>query len=406
MKKELQFVSPSKFQILGKTKDADLSNIGILKSGPAVTIKAIDRENRIIDFIISTAAVDRDNDTISIDGWDLANYKSNPVVLFAHDHWQMPVARSRQVFIADDSLQSKAEFTPKDLYPFGFMVFEFYANDFMRATSVGFKPQEWAYDEGRKYGVNFSKQELLEYSTVPVPSNPEALMQARAKGIDTNPLKAWCEQYLDDEKLLKDGKLDMGRPALERIRELASASGSPTIIDFGAMKSQLEAKPTPVPDPSKALVKTVQPLQQWGCKNAEHTHRTENEAELCEVRAAVEPTVIATVGAARPAVKAEVITEKAGRVLSAANETRLRGAATKGEEMAALIREVLAQLDEEEDDEEEGKTAKAETDAEWFPVDKDPDDLDITEAQLNDAIASVVGEGLKSEINAITGRVD
>ena len=39
---------------------------------------------RQIKFVISTEAVDRVNDSIAADGWELANFLKNPVVLWAH----------------------------------------------------------------------------------------------------------------------------------------------------------------------------------------------------------------------------------------------------------------------------------------------------------------------------------
>jgi hypothetical protein len=50
---------------------------------------------------------------------------------------------------------------------------------FLRATSVGFRPKrdKYSWNEERG-GIDFEEQELLEFSVVPVPSNPEALLSA------------------------------------------------------------------------------------------------------------------------------------------------------------------------------------------------------------------------------------
>ena len=74
---------------------------------------------RSMRFVISTEGVDRDNDTIRASGWKLAGYRQNPVVLWAHDHKQLPVARCTDVHVEGDRLVAVAEFPTRDLYKFG-----------------------------------------------------------------------------------------------------------------------------------------------------------------------------------------------------------------------------------------------------------------------------------------------
>lgn len=155
-------------------------------------------EERVLRFSITTADVDRDRDTINVDGWDLSNYRMNPVVLFVHDYKQLPVARSLKEWLEDGKLKSDAQFVDKDTYPFGHTVYQMYKLGFMRAVSVGFLPTKWSWveDDDRPYGVDFQEQELLEYSAVPVPSNPYALQEAAKKGVDTEPLREWAYDVL------------------------------------------------------------------------------------------------------------------------------------------------------------------------------------------------------------------
>lgn len=154
-----------------------------------------------LDFVISTPNVDRDQDTISMDGWQLDNYRKNPVVLWAHDYKQAPVAKSLSEWIQDNKLKSTANFTSKDLNPFGYMIGQMYLKGFLNAVSVGFKSIEakWSADEEtRPWGIDYFKQELLEYSCCPVPANPEALLDAKSAGIDTEPMLDWVIRTLDE----------------------------------------------------------------------------------------------------------------------------------------------------------------------------------------------------------------
>ncbi len=165
----------------------------------------------LVEFIISTDGLDRDGDTIAVEGWNLANFHKNPVVPWAHDYGQPPVARAINTRIEDGSLKSKAMFTSKDLYPFGDMIGKMYTQKFLNAVSVGFDPTKFVYvdDSERKFGIDFLEQELLEYSAVPVPSNPQALIQARSKGIDIAPMKEYLEILMNTEANRKGLDMDV-----------------------------------------------------------------------------------------------------------------------------------------------------------------------------------------------------
>ena len=156
---------------------------------------------RRVTFTLSTETVDRMGDTIAADGWDLENYRKNPVVLFAHNSQSPPVGKSLREWAKDGALSGVTEFVPRDLYPFGHMIGEMYGLDFMKAVSVGFDPTEFAMNEERAGqwgpGCDFKKQELLEYSCVPVPANPEALVAAKSAGIDMAPMREWLEKTID-----------------------------------------------------------------------------------------------------------------------------------------------------------------------------------------------------------------
>lgn len=168
-----------------------------------------------LNFILSTAAVDRHGDTVSQSGWKLDNYKKNPVVLFGHDQQSPPVGRAPIVVIEGDKLVAKGvQFTPKDLSPFGWMVGEMYRQGFMNAVSVGFLPSKFMEnDERGGLAMDFEEQELLEFSAVPVPANPEALQAAKSAGIEVAPLVEWAEKILDT----RDGTQTVQRTMAERV---------------------------------------------------------------------------------------------------------------------------------------------------------------------------------------------
>ena len=161
-----------------------------------IEAKADAETTRKLTFTISTASVDREKDVISLDGWDLKNFNRNPVFLWAHNYRQIPLGRSSEPFRQGGKLKAQVEFTPKGLDLFNDTVFELYKQGFMRAVSVGFRPIKWNWNEERSGGIDFNEQELLEFSAVPVPANPEALMDAKSAGIDVEPVRRWAIRTL------------------------------------------------------------------------------------------------------------------------------------------------------------------------------------------------------------------
>lgn len=184
-----------------------------LRKGFTAEVKA-EGDSRVLNFTISTAAVDRSGDTVAVDGWSTSEFRKNPVVLWAHDYTSLPVARSLNEWVEGKALKAKAEFTPVGMARFNDTVFDMYKQGFLSAVSVGFLPTKWAWTEeaNRKYGIDFMEQSLLEFSAVPVPANPEALIEARSAGVDLAPIKEWagalikreCSTIRDFEGFLRD----------------------------------------------------------------------------------------------------------------------------------------------------------------------------------------------------------
>jgi HK97 family phage prohead protease len=135
-----------------------------------------------VSFCLSDGSVDRMGDTIAADGWVLDGYRQNPVVLWAHDALSPPIGRMHNLRVAAGRLLGDVEFADAELSPFADEIFGLIKGGFIRAGSVGFLPLDYAFsrDPSRSYGIDFKRQELLEFSVVPVPANANALVQASA----------------------------------------------------------------------------------------------------------------------------------------------------------------------------------------------------------------------------------
>jgi HK97 family phage prohead protease len=161
---------------------ADAGVEPVIRRDVETAIKAVEGDARALDFIISTASVDRYGDTIALDGWKLANFRKNPVVLWMHDNSMLPVGKASNVRIEDGALKSRVEFTPAGQVKYNDIVFEMLKSGFLSATSVGFIPLKYNFvdDPTRRFGMDFLEQELLEFSIVTVPANAEALIEGRS----------------------------------------------------------------------------------------------------------------------------------------------------------------------------------------------------------------------------------
>lgn len=149
----------------------------------AATRAATAEDSGTFEVIISTDAVDRQGESIKQDGWDLSFYKMNPVVLWAHDYYSMPIGVCDSIGVENGKLVAKGRFAPAEANPFAQQVRALYDAGMMRTTSVGFIAKEVD-------GETITKAELLEFSFVPVPANPMALSlrQMKELGIDREAL--------------------------------------------------------------------------------------------------------------------------------------------------------------------------------------------------------------------------
>ena len=160
---------------------------------PAATLV----DDRCLRFTISTPAVDRAMDTIDQAGWDLDAYRRNPVVLWSHDSWSLPIGRCIDIGLDGGNLCATVEFVPADMPEVGDRaeaIFRMARDRYLSATSVGFRPLEYdvtddpARDDGGWFpGFDFKRQELTEFSICTVPCNPETLIDPAHRQDPANP---------------------------------------------------------------------------------------------------------------------------------------------------------------------------------------------------------------------------
>jgi HK97 family phage prohead protease len=134
-----------------------------------------------IRFIASTENVARDGMVIEAAGWQLDNYRKNPVVLWSHDiiGARPPIGRA-EVKVEGRALVADITFDQGD--PFAVDVERKYRAGYLHGVSVRWDPKEMAPARSGQ-PPRFTRQDLLEISAVTVPSDPSALKQERIRAI-------------------------------------------------------------------------------------------------------------------------------------------------------------------------------------------------------------------------------
>lgn len=164
----------------------------------------LERKEGEILGIASTEAVDRDGEIIKQDGWDLENFKKNPVLLVSHNYQEFPVGKATEIQLEDNKLIFKAVFSEATAK--AREAYQLVKEGILNAFSVGFIPRE--YDVKDQNII--TKSELLEISIVPVPANPEAMVLAKSfkeNNLAQHLAKHWLidEEEKTDEEIKNDG---------------------------------------------------------------------------------------------------------------------------------------------------------------------------------------------------------
>jgi HK97 family phage prohead protease len=146
---------------------------------------------RVASFVFSDSSIARYGDIIDAHGWKLDAFAAN--LLFGHDAGSPAngIGRARNVRIEGNKLVGDIEFADASVNPNAEIVYQLLKGGYLNTVSVGFQPIEWeaTKDKSRPGGIDFKKQELLEISVAPVPANANALVQAKAAGIDIDRLR-------------------------------------------------------------------------------------------------------------------------------------------------------------------------------------------------------------------------
>ncbi|HRH22360.1 MAG TPA: HK97 family phage prohead protease [bacterium] len=160
--------------------------------------------------IASSEIEDRQGEIVRQTGWNLKNFKNNPVLLYMHDHTK-PIGKATRVWLDKSGASPMLKFkgfisdATEELKGYRKLVEDGILNSF----SVGFRPLEMD-------GNEITKAELFEISLVSVPANPEARLLA-VKSLEDGGFKSEViNKIVGDEDDIKSLKAE-----LEEAKKLA-----------------------------------------------------------------------------------------------------------------------------------------------------------------------------------------
>jgi hypothetical protein len=161
-------------------------------------------EPATLDFVASTATLDRYHEVIEPAGWRLDSYRRNPVFQNAHNYGDIlftlgkALATEVRAVNGGQALCQRIQFAV-DVNPVARIAYGLYKGGFLNAVSVGFIPLRWeeppspcgsgAASPGPRR--RYLEQELLEVSAVAIPANPDALaLGVKSGAVSKNDLEA------------------------------------------------------------------------------------------------------------------------------------------------------------------------------------------------------------------------
>jgi HK97 family phage prohead protease len=312
----------------------------------------IAEDTRAVPFVFSDDSVDSYGDTIEAKGWIWDRSGAGTVALFGHDPSKVEniIGRAHNIRVEGNQLIGEIHFAEKDVNPQADVVYQLVKGGYLNSVSVGFQPIEWtlAKDKSRPGGIDFKKQKLLEISVVGIPANENAVAQARAAGIDV------------DQVIRRDAKVPT-KKGLYSVSWLASI-----LADLGWLEESVEFEAEYEGDGSDVPARLADAMNTLGHILVDMTieevselladETSESEDGLIDdVTLLAAPTegqraVAALAKALKVAAtkSPDATVQRAGRTLSAANETKLRDAHGQMTSACDVIKGMLDSLDGDE----------------------------------------------------------
>ena len=134
-------------------------------------------------FKVTSEAVDRQNEIVKSDSYDIEKFMQNPVMFFQHNSYSLPIGLWVDYKVENKSLYLAGWFhekTDEQGNELSKTVKEYVKDGIIKATSIGFRAIENHTERiENKNILIYDKIDLIEVSVVTIGANPEALAKMK-----------------------------------------------------------------------------------------------------------------------------------------------------------------------------------------------------------------------------------
>ncbi len=161
----------------------------VLRTYCPLQLRETGTDSRKRQFVISTESKDRHGTVIPLSAWNLDNYNRNGIVAWSHEtsgsFMGTPldpdnILGSGRAWKEDGVLMGEVDFETKETNALADKILRKIDAGTLRAASVGFAARagHWGKraDDEDPDTFYFDDVDLMEFSIVPIPSNPEAVI--------------------------------------------------------------------------------------------------------------------------------------------------------------------------------------------------------------------------------------
>ena len=220
-------------------------------------------------MVIAARDRSRNQDEINLAGVRFDNYRKNPVVFWNHDasprllaaappSGGIPIAKTLEIGHDEEGrIVASFEFNSND--PFAARVENAWNNGFLRAASIHYLPTkivEVKDARGRVERLRIEESELLEWSLVPVPADPDSVRAAaRAlnlpeeifRGLEPEPQPEPSVDSVTEKPELEPNQDDPIEALIERVDAVEQK-----LEELAAGDSTTEEEPQEIPAPEES----------------------------------------------------------------------------------------------------------------------------------------------------------
>ncbi len=245
-------------------------------------------------MVIAANELSRNGDELNLRGISFKNYRKNPVVLWAHDAYEgIPIAKTVKIG-HDEQGRIAADFEFNSEDEFAARVENAWNGGFIRGASIRYMPTkvvEVRNEDGSVDRLRIEESELLEWSLVAVPADPDSVRAAaRAMNLPAEIFR---------------GIVPEPEPLPETVTE--EPEPEPVVMESEPAPG-LEAEPNQ-DDPIEALRERIDALEQELRALAARDSTTEEEPPDAPVPDEPEDPMLAAIGAQFAAMR-QIMEEK------------------------------------------------------------------------------------------------